>query len=312
MKPETIAIIAEANSKRAQFQAAIERIKEHRHAAHLASRVRFREDYDTARKRIRTRVLGEFRQHAWPRFQMLDEIFKKGIGLPIPTLSVCGAGTAEVRFTKLLAHFFDSRSQHGLGGLLARAVFADEIENGVDIPFDECTAESEVALGVSGLSDGQQMQNSLDILIEVGGHKILIEQKITSSEGREQLCRYSKAMREKFGTAATLHCFYVTPDGRKGKEEEWKPLSHGELFCRMGSLLDRHALSSVARYNLRAFLWDLMLGPLAQDRQWMDEFKEQTHRVAKDYKNYIDLKKWFERYGMGRDQLRMLTKIIGD
>ena len=283
-----------------------------RDAAQSAPQIPDVKAFDSARKRIRARVLDEFRQHEWPRFQMLDEIFKKGLGLPIPTLSVCGAGTAEVRFTKLLAHFFDSRSQHGHGGLLAQAVFANEIEKGADLPFDECTAESEVSLDVSVLSNGQQMQNSLDILITVGEHKILIEQKITSAEGKEQLSRYSDGMRKKFGEAAVLHCFYLTPEGRKGKEEEWKPLSHCDLFCRMASLLDRHALSSVARYNLRAFLWDLMLGPLAQDRQWMDELKQQTHRVAKNYQNYIDLMKWFERYGMGRDELRMLAKIIGD
>lgn len=297
--------------KRARLRAAIERIKEHRHTAEAARQDWLMKAFDSARKRIRTRVLDEFRQHEWPRFQMLDEIFKKGIGLPVPTLSVCGAGTAEVRFTKLLAYFFDSRNHHGLGSLLARAVFADEIENGERLPFDRCTAQAEVPLGISRLSDDQLMQNSLDILIEVGEHKILIEQKINSDEGKEQLSRYSDGMRKTFGNAA-VHCFYLTPEGRKGHEKDWSPLSHSELFCRIALLLDRHALSPSARHNLRAFLWDLMLGPLAQDRQWMNELEYQTHRVAKDYQKYIDLKRWFERYGMGRDELRMLARIIGD
>jgi hypothetical protein len=318
MESESSVFIGDAISDRAKLRAAIERIKEHRHGAHLTRQDRFKDAFDSARKRIRTRVLGEFRQHEWPRFQMLDEIFQKGLGLPIPTLSVCGEGTAEVRFTKLLAYFFDSRNNHGLGGLLARAVFAEEIEEGARLHFEECTAESEVSLGASPLSDGQQMQNSLDILIHlrehnnVREHKILIEQKITSTEGKEQLSRYSDAMKKKFPADTVLHCFYLTPEGRKGKEEEWWPLSHSELFCRMASLLERHALSPAARHNLRAFLWDLMLGPLAQDRQWMDELKQQVDQVAKDYKKYIDLKNWFERHGMGRDELRMLAKIVVD
>jgi hypothetical protein len=309
-KAESAAFARDANSRRAKLRTAIGRIKEHRHAQ-LARQDRFKKDFENARERIRSRVFGEFRQHEWPRFQMLDEILQKGLGLPIPTLSVCGAGTAEVRYTKLLAHFFDSRSHHGLGGLLARAVFAEEIDV-ADLPFDQCTTESEVSLGVAVLSDGQQMQNSLDLLIKVGKIIILIEQKITSTEGKEQLSRYSEGMRKKFGAAAALHCFYLTPEGRRGKEGEWKPMSHSQLFCRMASLLDRHALSSAARHNLRAFLWDLMLGPIAQDRQWMEELKQQVHQVAKDYRKYIDLKNWFDRHGMGRDELRMLAKIVGD
>jgi hypothetical protein len=296
---------AETNSKRERLKRAIEQIKIHRGLGQIARRARF----EVARKRIHIRILEEFRQHEWPRFQMLDEIFKKDLGLPIPTLSVCGAGTAEVRFTKLLAHFFDSQNHHGLGALLARAVFAEEID--APVAFDHCAAYAEVSLGMSQLSDGQQMHNSLDILIEAGDHKILVEQKIKSPEGKEQLVRYSAGMRKKFGDAA-VHCFYLTPEGRQGHGDDWKPLSHRDLFCRMASLLERHALSPAARHNLRAFLWDLMLGPLAQDHQWMEELKHQAHRVARDYRHYTDLKKWFERYGMSRDEMRMLAKIVGD
>ena len=297
--------VGRLDSKRERLKRAVEQIKIHRGLGQIARRARF----EAARKRIHIRILEEFRQHEWPRFQMLDEIFKKDLGLPIPTLSVCGAGTAEVRFTKLLAHFFDSRNHHGLGALLARAVFAEEID--APVVFDRCTAHAEVSLGMSQLSTGQQMNNSLDILIEAGDHKILVEQKIKSPEGKEQLVRYSTGMRNKFGDAA-VHCFYLTPEGRQGHGDDWKPLSHRDLFCRMASLLERHALSPAARHNLRAFLWDLMLGPLAQDHQWMDELKHQAHRVASNYRHYTDLKKWFERYGMSRDEMRMLAKIVGD
>lgn len=296
---------AEMITKRERLRRAVEQFKKHRCTEQNARRARF----EVARKRIHIRILEEFRQHEWPRFQMLDEIFKKDLGLPTPTLSVCGAGTAEVRFTKLLAHFFDSRNHHGLGALLARAVFAEEID--APVAFDHCMAYAEVSLGRSELSDGQLIHNSLDILIEAGDHKILIEQKINSPEGKEQLSRYSDGMRSKFGDAR-VHCFYLTPAGRQGHGDDWKPLSHRNLFCRMASLFERHALSPVARHNLRAFLWDLILGPLAQNHQWMDELKHQTHRVARDYRHYSDFKKWFERYRMSHDEMRMLAKIIGD
>lgn len=300
----------EDNSRRLRFQAAIRQIKEHRLGRHTTRQDQLRKRFASARQRIRERVLDEFRLHEWPRFQMLDEIFDNNLGLPVATLSVCGAGTAEVRFTKLLAYFFDSRNQHGLGGLLSRAVFTDIIEDGEHLPFDHCTAQAEVFLGSATLSDGQMMENSLDILLEVGSTMILIEQKIGSSEGKEQLSRYSRGIQEVYGNAS-VHCFFLTPDGHDGQEDDWKPLSHGDLFCRMASVLDRHALSSVARHNLQGLLWDLMLGPLAQDINWMKELKTHTRQVARDYRAYIELKKWFDRCGIGRDQLRMFAKIIG-
>lgn len=77
-------------------------------------------------------------------------------------------------------------------------------------------------------------------------------------------------------------------------------------------LLDSHALSGTARHNLRALLWDLLVGPIAQDREWLDEFQKLIHLVALDYTKYIELKRWFGRYGLGRDALRIVAKLIGD
>lgn len=294
------------------LQAAIQRIRRDRQAAAQASRIRLARAFDGARTRIKARVLDEFKQHEWPRFQMLDEIFKKKLGLPVPTLSVCGHGTAEIRFTKLLAYFFDSRNQHGLKGILARAVFEDRINVDGRLPFDACTAKAEEPLGVSMLSGGRQVGNSLDILIEVGEHRILIEQKINSGEGEEQLPRYSEGMRKTYGESAITHCFFLTPEGKGGDDQRWKRLSHRDLLLSMASVLDRNALSGTARHNLRALLWDLLLGPLAQDGGWMDELQRMAGMVARDPKKYIELKRWFGRYGLGREELRIVAKLIGE
>lgn len=303
----------ETTANRARLRAAIARIKERRPDSDPAV-ARFRTAFNSARQRIRAHVLDEFRKYDWPRLKILDDIFEKRLGLPVPTLSVCGAGTAEVRFTKLLAHFFDSRNHHGLGDLLVHAVFAEKINDGTHLSFESCTAQAEVPLGGACLPDGQEMQNVLDVLIDVGGHKIAVEHKINSAEGEDQLGRYFAALTKKF-PGAPLSCFYLTPDGRDVSEQNrknWKPLSHRDLFLRMASLLDRHALSATARHNLRAFLWDLMLGPMAQDRKWMDEFAVQVHHVAQDYRNYTGLKKWLQRDDLGLDELRMLLRIVGD
>lgn len=298
-------------AKTERYRAAVARIKADHKSAGDKHSAGFRSAFDRARDRVRTRVLDEFRQHEWPKYRMLGEIFAKDLGLPVPTLSVCGEGTAEVRFTKLLAHFFDSRNRHGLGGLLARAAFEDLIPGGNSLPFDSCTAQAEVCLGQAPDKSGSLVHNSLDILIEAGGIKILIEQKINSAEGDRQLARYTAGMLEKFGRA-NVHCFFLTPEGRKGSDEGWTPVSHGHLLSSMASVLDGHALSATARHNLKTLLWDLLLGPLAQDRGWIEELRKITEVVAGDCSKYVELKRWFGRYGLDRDAIRVVAKLIGD
>ena len=153
------------------------------------------------------------------------------------------------------------------------------------------------------------MDCSLDLLIEVGGHRILVEQKIKSGQGKEQLKRYSEVVERIFGHESTT-CFYLTPEGRNSREERWNPLSHRDLFCRMASVLDNPTLSPVAQHNLRALLWDLVLGPLAQDSEWMNELEKQTHLVAKDFNRHADIKNWFSRHGLGHDEMRVITKLV--
>lgn len=292
-----------------RLRGAIARLREHRSTGLVARRQGMREQFAFRRERLRKHLFEDFKVNDWPRLQLLNQAFVSRSGLPVPTLSVCGAGTAEIRFTQLLAYFFDSRNRHGLGGLLARAVFSEEITDGSTLPFESCTAEAEIPLGRSVLRGGRKVSNSLDLMLTVGRHVILVEQKIRSKEGEEQLRRYSEAVGTRFDVSLTSR-FFLTPDGDEGSEAAWRPLSHRELFVRLGSLLDQPGLSPVARHNLQALLWDLMLGPLAQDPQWMDQFESQTSRVAGDINRFADLKSWLARYGLGREELRVVTKLV--
>ncbi len=301
-----------SEEKAGRFRAAVLRLRTSARASRAARGIRLAKAFDAARARIKARVLDDFKQHEWPKFQKLDEIFQKGLGLPVPALSVCGQGTAEIRFTKLLAYYFDSRNPHGLGGLLTRAVFEERIPGEKGLSFEQCEARAEVSLGDTRLTRGIIVHNSLDIEIFAGEHRILVEQKINSAEGEEQLARYTEGMRKTYGDGDKLHCFFLTPEGKAGKEAVWQCLSHRELLSDMAGVLERHALSATARHNLRALLWDLLLGPLAQDDRWMDELELMTGLVAKDPRNYIEMKRWLGRCGMGREELRIIALITGD
>lgn len=262
-------------------------------------------------ERLKNVVQEDFKQTEWPRLQRLHEIFQKGYGLPVPVLSVCGEGTAEVRFTKLLAYFLDSRRHHGLGGLVAAAAFWDLPGLPDKLNFGSCTAKAEVPLGKSARSDGMVVDNHVDIVISVGKLNILVEQKINSSEGLEQTARYSEAIRSSYADSAV--CVFLTRDGRLAKDPKWMPYKVGDLFARMAALLEKHALSAVAQHNLRALLWDLMVGPMAQNPEWMDRLAWQVEGVSKNISRRADFCDWLARHGLStrRERLAFLAAIGG-
>lgn len=259
---------------------------------------------------LRKATLEDFKLTEWPGFCRLHEVLKKGYGLPVPALSVCGEGTAEVRFTKLLAYYLDARNPHGLGGLLAKAIFEGHAGVSRDLPYDDCTAEAEVFLGSTVDASGRKTDNYLDLLVTIDPILILVEQKIKSAEGREQTPRYTEAMQAKFGDA-NVRCFFLTPDGRPAKDERWMSLSYSELLARLGMVLERHALSATAAHNLRTLLWDLMLGPLAQDANWLIELQQHVRRVAADVNRFSDLRRWFNKCGFEKEERMALIQATG-
>jgi hypothetical protein len=270
------------------------------------------EAFKTAVDILSKTVLGSFRKEEWPGFCQLENIFEAGCGLPVPALSICGQGTAEIRYTQLLAWFLDSRNPHGLRGQLCRAVFSPVFkEMGVKLPsFNKVHVTAEVGLGeteIAGIKSG----NSLDILIEgVGDWIICIEHKVGSAEGAKQLTRYNQALREKFDPDRLL-CFYLTPDGKAGSEDNWIPISYLEIIQRMSSILDTEVLYPAARFNLKAFLWDLLLGPLARDTRWMEKFRGHVKRVVKDPdRHFADFSSWLERYQLNENARRIILRLV--
>ncbi|MBE2181332.1 MAG: PD-(D/E)XK nuclease family protein [Chthoniobacterales bacterium] len=291
---------------RTKLRAAIEQIKRHLSESKAKS-IDLQDQLQSAIGKLRHDVLEEFRTVTWPHLRKLDEVLQTGQGLPVPALSACGFGTAEVRYTKLLAYYLDARNHHGLGGRLTQAIFAHRIEAGRDLPWAECSVEAEFPLGKSMLSDKTERRNSLDLLIKVGKRRILVEQKINSTEGEEQLRRYSDAARALFSNPLDL--FFLTPEGRGGSDVEWTEISHDELLCDMASVLDSPDVSPTARHNLRTLLWDLAMGPLAQDAGWINDLGVKVRFVAEDYNRCAEIKSWFQRQGMSYDTLKIVAKL---
>ena len=297
--------------KRHSLAGAIARLKRRgaereklRRSAEKARRGLFRK----ARERLREGILQDFRHTEWPRFQRLHEVFEKGWGLPVPVLSVCGRGTAEIRFTQLLAWFLDHRNPHGLGGLLAQALF-EEMFRGETVALDRCAAETEVFVGTSLGAGGIRKENWVDVHLQFARCHIYIEQKIGSPEGEDQLANYADCLAPVVDLARD-RLVYLTPTGKEPSDSRWTALSYRELFGRLALVLDRHALSQTARYNLKALLWDLMLGPIAKDPAWIDMLRKLTARVVKNPdREYIPLSRRLAQYGLGPAERRIMLRI---
>ena len=289
------------------FRSAVGRIRSARGKAERDRLAAFR----AVRDRLKSRVLDAFQRDELPGFRQMNEILEKGHGLPVPFLSICGHGTAEIRFTKLLAWFLDSRNPHGLGGHLAEAIFDREFPSINLVPsFENCTAEAEIELGEVVTRGGDTKGNSLDIMVRAGNWLICIEQKILSAEGKDQLSNYRKRLRAKYPDKRLL-LFYLTPDGKSGSEKDWLPMSYRTLFGRMSDVLISRALFPTARHNLRALLWDLMLGPIAQDDLWVKQLRIEVKRVVEEPERYFtQMSRWFARQGMDQNERRLLIKLV--
>jgi hypothetical protein len=68
---------------------------------------------------IRQTINRNFELEERAQYQLLLNAFKGG-GLPLASLSICGQGTREIRYTQLLRYFFDPNELHGLGRLPGR------------------------------------------------------------------------------------------------------------------------------------------------------------------------------------------------
>lgn len=292
--------------KQKELHLAIERLKRGFKKADKLRRDAFRKVVG----RLNDSILESFRRDEWPRFCQLDEAFERNCGLPVPSLSICGHGTAEIRYTKLLSWFFDSRNPHGLGGMLAEFVFKEYFPKELDPPsFANCQSEAEVELGITKL-EGEELHNSLDIMVRAEDWIICVEQKISSAEGSRQLKRYSAALTRQFNLERLI-CFYLTPDRKAGSDDKWIPISHKDILLSMAQVLRRRVLFPTARHNLKALLWDLMLGPVAQDDKWIDRFRRQVKDVsAQPDRYYVEFSRWLNRYDIDQDCRKMLLTLV--
>ena len=134
--------------------------------------------------RIKDSLTRDFETNSKARYQLLLRALK-GEGIPLATLSVCGRGTREIRYTQLLRYFLDPQEPHGLNCKVVSQILSPTMRRvGFDargVDWSEAQVEAEFWLGNLKVGS-REIGCTADLLILVDDFVILIENKINSPE----------------------------------------------------------------------------------------------------------------------------------
>lgn len=254
--------------------------------------------------RIRTALTRNFELKTKSRYELLLNALQGG-GLPLASLSICGCGTHEIRYTQLLRYFLDPKEPHGLKAGVLMAVIAPELREAgrtsKDIDWKRASIEAEFSLG-NARAGGRELGCTVDLFLRLGSFVVMIENKIGSPEAGvvnagevSQLRRYSTAFTNNFPELSGKYILkiFLTPEGRSPKEDlGWVPLSYHEVISRTAKLLSDTSLSRIARHNLCCFLWDLLSGPLSLDETVREHLSVLITNAVEDTQKHLRLKRW--------------------
>jgi hypothetical protein len=253
---------------------------------------------------IRQTINRSFELEQRSQYQLLLYALK-GVGLPLASLSICGQGTREIRYTQLLRYFFDPNELHGLSTKVLLPVLEPEWKRSgyrlINIDWKMAKVEAEFNLG-NIKTEKRVIGCTVDLFLQFGEYVVMIENKIKSSESgvvssgeTSQLKRYSTALAKNFPEFLDKKVLkiYLTPDRRSPKEDtEWFPLSYGDIISRTTKLFSDDSLSKIGRHNLCCFLWDLLSGPLYLENEAREHLTKLISDSLEYTEKHIRLKRW--------------------
>jgi len=253
---------------------------------------------------IRQTINRNFELEQRSKYQLLLDALK-GAGLPLASLSICGQGTREIRYTQLLRYFFDPNELHGLDSKVLLAVLEPEWKRSghrlKNIEWEKAKVEAEFDLG-NIKTEKRSIGCTVDLFLQFSDYVVMIGNKINSSESgiissgeTSQLKRYSTAFVRNFPEFLNKKVLkiYLTPDRRSPKEDtEWLPLAYSDIIIRTSKLLSDDSMSKIGRHNLCCFLWDLITGPLYLDNSVRENLTKLISDAIEYAEKHIRLKRW--------------------
>lgn len=261
---------------------------------------------------IKTTSQEEWATRYSPIVNELDHVL--ALGIPVPTLTVCGRGTQEIRFTKYLHYMLEPTNLHGLGDLLLTHCFNEILQaNGVSLMrASSITIESEVYLG-SYVENGITISTYCDVVITGEDFVLFIEQKTISGESFNQhseiaqLKRYALCIEKnpRWKAKQQIKLFFTPNSTASLSSNEWMPYSQEQFVTKATALLQSEKLSSVAKGNLCRFLLDLIMGPYQKDEETIKQLVLSVQQLKRTY-TYGEALAFIDIYQKNRSLIHIL------
>ncbi len=164
-----------------------------------------------------------------------------------------GISKQELRHSDFLSFILDPARNHGLGDLVIKYIGKDIVSKYSGLPINAIEID---VLDLEGIEVRREWRN-IDILLIDKNQKILIviENKIDSEEGENQLKKYTDRINTAYPNYRKLKVF-LTPAGTKPSENDWLPYSYKNIHDQLEkvisskkSVLGDEILNLIIHYN---------------------------------------------------------------
>lgn len=155
--------------------------------------------------------------------QSKKEAFDRGEGFNI--FSVLRLTTNEVKLhSAFIAELLNPKGCHGCGSIFLQEFLKICNNDGTNIPNKIEEANVYVEKYIGPISKDYSNGGQIDIVVEIGNFKILIENKIHAGDQKKQLYRYKNYGDQSIGK---YKLFYLTLDGKDASNESCCELKNG-------------------------------------------------------------------------------------
>jgi hypothetical protein len=196
-----------------------------------------------------------------------------------------GITRAEIRHSNFLAFILDPAESHGQGQLFLKALLMDLFKNAPPErrPLSPIDLDGTDMRGV----EIRREWKHIDLLIVCQEPRffVVIENKIRSKEGRDQLSKYEKAMQEHYPDAQPLYV-YLTLNADEPSKNAWVPYSHAGIHRVLTRV--RETYGNAIGDDVLVFL-DHYLNLLGTRFMNDEKIDELCRRIYKNHRQALDL-----------------------
>lgn len=176
----------------------------------------------------------------------------------------------EIKHTKFLCYLLNPNESHGLGDeFLMRFLqrLPKQLDNKLDL-LDLNINYSKIITEKSLESENKDLEKEygrIDLILEIPSinqssknHVLIIENKLKSRQGHDQLKRYRNiAERYYSNTVVSMNYFYLTLDEEEPNDEHWTPVYYSDLVIPAIEDLIKYSAETISEY-LKNILIDYM------------------------------------------------------